>query len=59
MDPCERITVTVTIEGGMVQHVDVPPGVRVVVKDYDVDGCNELDLAEDTNGDNYVESIWE
>ncbi len=58
MDPCERTTVTVTVEGGVVQHVEVPPGVRVVVKDYDIDG-SESDLAEDTNGDNYVESIWE
>ena len=49
---------TVTVEGGVVQHVEVPPGVRVVVKDYDIDG-SESDLAEDTNGDNYVESIWE
>jgi hypothetical protein len=51
-------TVTITVEGGVVQHVDCPPGVRAIVKDYDVDG-SELDLAEDENGDKYVEGIWE
>ena len=41
------------------QPVEAPPGVRVVVQDYDVDGCNESDLAEDENGDQYIESVWE
>ena len=58
MDQERKATVTVTVEGGVVQHVEVPTGVRVVVKDYDIDG-SESDLAEDTNGDNYVESVWE
>lgn len=52
-------TVTVTVEGGVVQHVEVPQGVRVVVKDYDVEGCDDADFDEDENGDEYVESIWE
>lgn len=28
---------TVTVEGGVVQHVDVLPGIQVLVRDYDVD----------------------
>jgi hypothetical protein len=51
--------VRVTIEGGAVQHVEVPVGVQVVVRDYDVEGCDETELEEDENGDNYFESIWE
>jgi len=51
-------TVTITVEGGVVQHVDCPAGVRVVVKDYDVDG-SETDLETDDNGNKYVESVWE
>jgi L-ascorbate metabolism protein UlaG (beta-lactamase superfamily) len=51
-------TVHITVEGGVVQHVAVPLGVRVVVRDYDVDG-SETDLAEDENGDKYNEGIWE
>jgi len=51
-------TVTIAVEGGVVQGVDCPAGVQVVVRDYDVDG-SEPDLAEDETGDEYLESIWE
>lgn len=51
-------TVTVVVEGGVVQHVAVPFGVRVVVRDYDTDG-DDLDLPTDGNGDAYLESVWE
>lgn len=55
MDP---LTVTITVEGGVVQHVECPDGVRAVVKDYDIDGT-ETNLAKDENGDKYVEGVWE
>lgn len=51
--------VNVTVEGGVVQYIDVPEGVRVVVKDYDVEGCDEAELEEDENGDYFFEAIWE
>jgi hypothetical protein len=50
-------TVTVSIEAGVVQEVDCPSDVQVIVRDYDVDG-SEVDLAEDDTGDEYVEIIW-
>jgi len=50
--------VTVSVEGGVVQEVDCPEGVRVVVHDFDVDG-SEPDLAEDDTGDEYLEMVWE
>lgn len=50
--------VRVTVEGGVVQHVGCPKGIKVIVKDYDTDG-SEDDLKRHKNGDNYVESIWE
>ncbi len=50
-------TVHITVEGGVVQHVDCPAGVRVVIRDYDIDG-SEADLLEDDNGDQYIEGIW-
>ena len=52
-------TVRVTVEGGVVQHVEVPKGVQVIVKDYDVEGCDEAELEKDESGDNYFEAIWE
>lgn len=51
--------VTVTVEGGVVQHVEVPDGVQVIVKDYDVEGCDEADLEQDESGDHYFEANWE
>ena len=59
MDQETRATVTVTVAGGVVQNVDFPAGVRVVVRDYDVEGCNESDLTNDENGNKYLESVWE
>ncbi len=57
-NPAMKI-VRVTIEGGVVQHVDVPVGVQVVVRDYDVDGTDADDHEQDENGDHFIESIWE
>jgi len=51
-------TVHVTVEGGVIQDVECPSGVQVVVRDYDVDGA-ETDLAEDDSGDEFIESVWE
>lgn len=51
-------TVHVTVEGGVIQTIDCPSGIQVVVRDYDVDG-SESDLAEDDSGDEYLESTWE
>lgn len=51
--------VRVTIEGGVVQHVEVPEGVRVFVRDYDVDGTEADLLQQDENGNQFIESIWE
>lgn len=51
-------TVRITVEGGVVQHVEVPEGVSVVVRDYDVDGLPPEAFRRDEHGDDYIESIW-
>jgi sugar lactone lactonase YvrE len=51
------LTVRITMEGGMIQDMQCPAGVRVVVHDYDVDG-SEDGLCEDEDGNTYVEGIW-
>ena len=60
MDPHDTAgpTVHITVEGGVVQHVAVPLGVRVVVRDYDVDD-SETDLSADRNGNHYLEAVWD
>lgn len=51
--------VRVTVEGGVIQWVEVPKGVTVIVHDYDVDGCDDEGLQLDDNGDRFMESTWE
>lgn len=48
----------VTVEGGVVQHVEAPEGVRVVVRDYDAEGCDADRLSVDEDGNEYVEAVW-
>ena len=51
-------TVTVTVEGGNVQHVDVPEGVEVIILDYDVEGEPDTEVEIDGNGDRRKRSVW-
>jgi hypothetical protein len=51
--------VQVTVEGGVVQEVDCPFGVRVIVHDYDTEGIPEDELIQDECGDDCIETIWE
>ncbi len=50
--------VVVTVEGGVVQHVECPAGVKVVVRDYDAEGVDADLLSADDDGNEYVESVW-
>lgn len=50
--------VHITVEGGVIQDAQVPDGVAVVVRDYDVDGAED-GLQQDENGDQYIESVWQ
>lgn len=51
-------TVQVIVSGGVVQHVEVPDGVSVIVRDYDVDGVDPALLQQDRRGDSFIEAIW-
>jgi hypothetical protein len=53
------IIVRVTVKGGVIQWVEVPEGVTVIVHDYDVDGSQDDLLQQDDHGDKFMESIWE
>jgi hypothetical protein len=43
----ELVKVIVHIEGGVIHDVDVPAGVRVVVRDCDIDGIEEDRIVDD------------
>ena len=50
--------VVVTVEGGVVQHVECPDGVKVIVRDYDCEGA-DADLVDvDEDGNEFAESVW-
>ena len=51
--------VRVTVEGGVVQYVEVLVDVQVVIRDYDVDVADAEQLQQDESGDLFIESIWE
>lgn len=53
------LTVYVTIEGGVIQGVDVPAGARVIVRDYDTDGEDPDILCEDDDGNSCLTSVYE
>lgn len=53
-------TIRIDVHGGLVQYVDKPPSladVKVVVRDYDVDGVDD-GLKQDESGCPYIESEW-
>ena len=54
-------TVIVEMDGGLVKHVEMPAGVRVLVRDYDVNVSDVLNerVEQDAKGLQYVEQIWE
>jgi hypothetical protein len=55
----EASVVHVIIEGGVIQDIQVPPGVRVIVRDYDTNSEASERLKRDDEGDDYIETIWE
>ncbi len=44
------LKVMVTVEGGLVQSVEVPPGVEVEVRDYDCEGSVEVCAQDGDHG---------
>jgi hypothetical protein len=55
-------TVTVVIEGGIIQEMDIPAGIRVVVREYDEFDHSLYEPGEikrDFHGHEYIETVWE
>ena len=50
--------VLITVEGGVIQDIQIPSGIIVEVRDYDTDGVEDSKLTKDNYGDFYVESIY-
>lgn len=45
---CEDIIVLISVRGGAAEVECLPPGIRIVIRDYDIDGIEEdrLDIDE-------------
>ena len=50
--------VTVYVRGGVVQDVEVPAGVEVVIYDYDVDDVPEAEISKDPEGAPCIVNVW-
>ena len=49
--------VVISVSGGVAEVVSAPEGIDVIVKDYDIDGCDREHLKQDDYGW-YSEQIW-
>jgi hypothetical protein len=50
--------VYITVQGGMIQNVEGPADVRVIVRDYDTDSVSDGSTKKDNDGHAYTEAIW-
>lgn len=50
--------VTVYLEGGIIQNVDVPEDVEVEVIDYDTEGADTGMLQRDEAGNDCIITVW-
>lgn len=50
--------VIITIKGGIIQDINLPDNVTVIVMDFDVEGVEEDVLSHNKEGEAYIESTW-
>lgn len=51
-------TVVITVSGGVADVAEQPPGVDVVIRDYDVEGVDEETLSQDADGQDCIEAEY-
>jgi len=50
--------VIIEVRGGVADVVSNTAGCDVIIRDYDVEGCDEDQLLENENGDQYLEGNY-
>lgn len=51
--------IVIIIKGGAIHAVNnVPEGLTVEVRDYDIDGCDEAQLITDSSGEQFIQDEW-
>lgn len=57
---CSGGTITITMEGGLIQEIEgIPPGVQVVVNDFDTELDQDDSRLTEINGQMAYQTIWE
>ena len=60
VDGSKPAQVNVFMEGGLIQNIELPPGVRVTVYDYDVEGViDEYQIEKDPKGVDCTIVTWQ
>lgn len=54
----EETLILIIVEDGVIQDIIMPDNIKVVIRDYDVDGVESAALSIDENDDYYMESVW-
>lgn len=58
-DSCQG-QIIIVLKGGLIQNIaGIPPGLQLIVKDYDTKGADQDELSTDSNGDKYFKRVWE
>jgi hypothetical protein len=53
-------TIHIIMEGGIIQGIlNIPEGVEIVVRDYDVDGVEYSETCGNVDGDRCTENHWD
>ena len=47
-------TVHVYVEGGIIQDIEYPAGIKIKVYDYDLDGADGYRISKDGRGDDCI-----
>ena len=50
------MVIVIDLEGGLIQNVigSASPTTEVFIRDYDIEGCDDEQLTEDSKGNQYV-----
>ena len=51
--------IIITVSGGVADLLQNPSNHRVIIRDYDVEDCDDSRLKEDENGDEYIEMVFD
>ena len=54
----KKSDVVLAVNGGVVSDVQIPRGIRVIIRDYDVEGCDAV-LDKDEDGAEYREITFQ